>query len=418
MAFVSKILRLQMYLLAAFAVYVGLMFTLSVPSLQRHYLFLHKISVPMWPSYEAPHKHGIPEGQARNLRLTTRDGVEIGTWHHLPDSMYSKHADLLSRNETQLADKVFDEALATYPTFVYLHGNALNRAAPFRVLSYKLLSGVQDANVVAIDYRGFGDSDSFPTEDGVVQDARAAVDFVLERARGAKGKSPGITLIGQSLGTGIATQCALQMYRDGVHLDGLVLFAAFSSIRPMVAAFRMGGVVPMLGWLNYVPFKDELLDRLVLYKFDTDGAVRELLEGNLRDDGVRPPAIIVLHADNDDVIPVSHADVLMNTAVDTLHAGEKGSPFHVWNSNLPDIGNAHTIMRKTQTRPDNLPRLPNERVNLARGAPFSLIRLTVGGHNRLFDQNADLVRLMLPNNMNGKELKSPTAILDTAEESL
>ena len=201
------------------------------------------------PKYHAPHEYGVDPGQARNLRLNS-SGVAIGAWHNLPRSLYLEHV-----RDGVVPDAVYEQALVEYPTVVYLHGNALNRAAPFRVRSYQEISEVLNANVIAIDYRGFGDSESFPTEEGVVLDARAAVQFVLDHARrpDRTGPAPGLTLMGQSLGTGVAAQCALRLVREGIHVDGVVLLAAFSSLRPLVAAFRMGGVVPLLGWLDYVP---------------------------------------------------------------------------------------------------------------------------------------------------------------------
>ena len=37
------------------------------------------------------------------------------------------------------------------------------------------------ANVLAIDYRGFGDSTGVPSEEGLVIDARSAFDWVVEK---------------------------------------------------------------------------------------------------------------------------------------------------------------------------------------------------------------------------------------------
>lgn len=116
------------------------------------------------------------------------------------------------------------------------HGNAMNRAAPFRVEAYDQLtnstvSSQGGLNVVAIDYRGFGDSTGHPTEQGVLCDARAAWRWVMHRRRlalqrnqlAARTTTPvsfleqggGIYLVGQSLGTGIASRLMLDLARVG-----------------------------------------------------------------------------------------------------------------------------------------------------------------------------------------------------------
>ena len=35
-------------------------------------------------------------------------------------------------------------------------------------------------------------------------------------------------------------------------------------MRAPTLVFVMGGVVPLLGWLDYVPFKEEILDKKLL----------------------------------------------------------------------------------------------------------------------------------------------------------
>lgn len=75
----------------------------------------------------------------------------------LPTSYYVEHA---LRQRTP-EDSLYDEALGNpaYDTVMYFHGNAMNRAAPWRTDLYKRLSDKFDhLNIIAIDYRGFGDS--------------------------------------------------------------------------------------------------------------------------------------------------------------------------------------------------------------------------------------------------------------------
>jgi abhydrolase domain-containing protein 12 len=80
-----------------------------------------------------------------------------------------------------------------------------------------------DCNVIAIDYRGFGDSTGSPSQEGVLLDARSAWDYVsgvierlaeLEAANTVKPEDM-IMLAGQSLGTGVVSLLAGQLADDG-----------------------------------------------------------------------------------------------------------------------------------------------------------------------------------------------------------
>lgn len=104
----------------------------------------------------------------------------------------------------------------------------MNRAAPIRIGAYNQLTSL-GMNVVAIDYRGFGDSEGQPTEEGVLRDARAAYRWIVERQQGAARLSRGerldeitddvfagqILLSGQSLGTGVASRLTLDLVEAG-----------------------------------------------------------------------------------------------------------------------------------------------------------------------------------------------------------
>lgn len=77
--------------------------------------------------------------------------------------------------------------------------------------------------MIAIDYRGFGDSTGTPFEQGLIADARAVWDYVdsLQSSKGDKvkegeGEGEGVILIGQSLGTGVVSGLAGQLAQEGI----------------------------------------------------------------------------------------------------------------------------------------------------------------------------------------------------------
>lgn len=73
------------------------------------------------------------------------------------------------------------EALTSTDTVVlYLHGNAHNRSLQHRVQLYRLLLEM-GYYVLAIDYRGFGDSSPVDlTETSVVADARCCTELLYD----------------------------------------------------------------------------------------------------------------------------------------------------------------------------------------------------------------------------------------------
>jgi uncharacterized protein len=103
-------------------------------------------------------------------------------------------------------------------TFLAFHGNASNIAN--RATVYSFLHSMP-ANVLAVEYRGYGKSTGTPSEAGIYRDADAAYDY-LTAARHVPPDS--IISFGQSLGTAVATDLASRH-----RVAALVLEAPFPS---------------------------------------------------------------------------------------------------------------------------------------------------------------------------------------------
>ncbi len=116
-------------------------------------------------------------------------------------------------------------------TVLYLHGNGGNLAGPARWLAR--FGERARANVLVLDYRGYGRSEGTPSEEGLYRDAEAAYDHLVERHGAAPGR---LFVYGHSLGTGVAVELALRR-----PVAGLILEAPFTSI-PAV----LQGAVPFL----------------------------------------------------------------------------------------------------------------------------------------------------------------------------
>lgn len=277
------------------------------------------------------------------------------------------------------------------------HGNAMNRAAPFRIQAYSQFTAL-DVNVVAIDYRGFGDSAGLPSEEGLQRDARATYRWIKERQKEQQGMNssdielPDVYIAGQSLGTGVAARLALDLIRVEQSPKGLFLIAPYTSIANLLTSYKIGGFIPLFWPLGLWKVLSDLTDRHLYTRFESHKALYQIVKGgpsSLSQDeserygdleytlsrdallqelgqipsssdkkNTKPPNIIISHADDDAVIPNSHGRSLLDTISVALgHTPESitGVDYH-WGKTL-------SLQDKT-----------NERT-------YVLIKSRQGGHN-------------------------------------
>ncbi|MGE0109091.1 MAG: alpha/beta hydrolase [Bdellovibrionales bacterium] len=151
-------------------------------------------------------------------------------------------------------------------TIVFFHGNkdslitAHTVAKPYIAAEYGFL---------LVEYRGYSGLPGEPSEEGLYADARAYMNKLIASGVAAKD----IILFGHSLGSGVATQMAMEY-----EVAGLMLLAPFSSLEEM-AQLRF----------PFVPAHYLLLDR-----FDNDKKIpalhMPLLVANGTKDTVVPPS--------------------------------------------------------------------------------------------------------------------------------
>jgi len=157
-----------------------------------------------------------PDLTHEDVWLTSADGVRVHAWWIPAQASGSGGSSL--------------------PTFLCFHGNAANIA--WRADFYRFLRDLR-ANVLALEYRGYGHSEGAPSEEGIYADAEAAFNYLV-RDRGIPPER--VIAYGQSLGTAVAAHLAA-----GHFLGGVVLEAPFPSARAL--ARRIYWFLPGLGWL-------------------------------------------------------------------------------------------------------------------------------------------------------------------------
>lgn len=179
-------------------------------------------------------------------------------------------------------------------TLLYFHGNGGNIGHRIEIIKRFHDLGL---NVFIFDYRGYGRSSGSPSEAGTYADALAAWNHLTVR-RGIPAQA--ILLYGESLGSAVAAWLAAR------HTPrGLAIYAAFTSIPDMAR--------------HLYPF---LPSRLIArFRYDTR---KELAQ-------VSCP-ILILHSEEDEMIPFSHAKALSAAAAGTvslvpLKGGHNEAPF-------------------------------------------------------------------------------------------
>lgn len=168
------------------------------------------------------------------------------------------------------------QPLPDYPTVLYFHGNAghLGMRAP------KLAAfAAQGFGVLAVSWRGYGASTGLPSENGLYEDARAALAILVE-SYGIPMER--IVLYGESLGTGVA-----------VHFGALTGFAMVVLEAPYTSVEKRAQEK-----FFYVP-----VHYILRSKFDSLSKI-----------GTLSSPLLVIHGEKDDIIPIKHGRTLFDAA--------------------------------------------------------------------------------------------------------
>jgi fermentation-respiration switch protein FrsA (DUF1100 family) len=235
--------RMLGYLVAILITYLCLLVVLRV--FENRLIFFPDIPGRLSGDWQP---HGLP---VEDVWLRTADGVKLHAW--------------------------WIAASGAEFTFVAFHGNAANIAN--RADIYQFLRSVP-ANVLAVEYRGYGKSEGKPDETGLYLDAQAAYEYLVRD----RGVPPGrVVAIGHSLGTAVAADLA-----SNHQVAGLVLEAPFPS--GAAVAKRVYPFLPGLG-------------AVLKSKFETGKKLAQ----------VRAP-VLVVHCKDDPVIPFALGENVFRAA--------------------------------------------------------------------------------------------------------
>ena len=175
------------------------------------------------------------------VKITTTDNIELLGWFH-------------------------QKNLKDFKTLIFFHGNAGSLENRIHKLNH-----FQDMNInfLIIAWRGFSGNDGKPTEQGLYEDGKSAIDWLIKKGIDEKN----LILYGESLGTGVATHLA-----QNKSFAGVILETPFTS---MIEAAKV--------FYPYIPIKLLLKDKFENYK---------------KIKNINSP-ILVMHGEGDKIVPFS-----------------------------------------------------------------------------------------------------------------
>lgn len=228
-------------LLGTFAViagiYIGIMAAMFF--MQRSLMYLPNTT---------PVIHPLLAG-ARSVMLEAVDGIKILAWELSPQQ--------------------------EMPYVVYFHGNAGSIVDRTEKLAELANRGF---GIMAVSYRGYGGSDGLPSEEGLYNDARAAIKHLKDQGVA----EDRMIFYGESLGSGIAVQMATEFTAKA-----LVLEAPYTSV-----ARRAQEIYFFIPTYFLVRDRYDSIDKIA---------------------NVKSP-LLIMHGEKDLTIPVSHGKKLFAAA--------------------------------------------------------------------------------------------------------
>ena len=176
-----------------------------------------------------------------NVRIKTSDNIELLGWYH-------------------------EKNLKDFKTLIFFHGNAGSLENRIHKLNH-----FRDMNInfLIIAWRGFSGNNGNPSEQGLYEDGKSAIDWLIKKGVSEKN----LILYGESLGTGVATHLA-----QNKDFAGVILETPFTSMIDAAKKFY-----------PYIPVKLLLKDKFENYK---------------KIKNINSP-ILIMHGEVDQLVPFS-----------------------------------------------------------------------------------------------------------------
>ena len=206
----------------------------------------------------------------QEVKIVTDDNIDLLAWYHNKD-------------------------INKFKTILYLHGNAGSLENRIHKINH-----FEDMNInfLLLSWRGFSGNKGEPTEQGLYQDARSAVKWLIKQGVFEEN----IIIYGESLGTGVTTEIA-----QNKNFAGIILESPFTS---MVAA----------GKSKYPIFPIRLL-------------LKDRYESDKKIKNIKSP-VLIMHGEQDNIVPFWMGEKMFQLANEP-----KYSYFSKYDDHMMDFNN-------------------------------------------------------------------------------
>lgn len=306
---------------AVIGLYAILLGMLTTSTFQAHVVYLHAIQMTWSKDLNVPETWGFLRNQVTPFYIPTSDGERLYSWLILPIELYRKHelslvaepdglvSDITSRGSFQLLRDDPEARLV-----LHFHGAGGTVASGHRVPNYRALSAGQPAKifVLTFDYRGFGHSTDAPSEQGLILDALAVIDWAQNVAGIPQSR---ILVFGQSMGTAVSVAVTQQLAAQSppVVFAGTILVAPFVDVPTLVATYRVAGTIPILSPLARFPLLFSYLQRFIRDCWPSKDRIAQYVLSN--EANGKPYWLTIIHAEDDYDIPWHHTQAIFWHAV-------------------------------------------------------------------------------------------------------
>ncbi|XP_042438323.1 alpha/beta hydrolase domain-containing protein WAV2-like [Zingiber officinale] len=180
------------------------------------------------------------------------------------------------------------------PTVLFFQENAGNIA--HRLEFVQIMMQKLHCNVFMLSYRGYGESDGYPSQHGIIMDAQAALDHLIQRTDIDTSR---IVVFGRSLGGAVGAMLARN---NPDKVSAIILENTFTSILDMAAI-----MFPFLKWFigSNGPKGPKILNYFVRSPWSTIDII----------DKIEQP-ILFLSGLRDELVPPSHMQMLRSKAIE------------------------------------------------------------------------------------------------------
>ena len=306
---------------AAVAFYAALLSLLATSTFQSHVVYLHAVQMTWFKDLNVPETFGFLRNQVTPFSIQTPSGGKLYAWHILPIELYRKNELALVSEPagfvSDISSRVGFQLLRDDPEarlVLHFHGAGGTVASGYRVPNYRALSAGHPGkiHVLTFDYRGFGRSIGTPSEQGLIDDALAVVDWAMNFAGIPASR---IAIFSQSMGTAVTAAVSSHLAKQSppVVFAGTVLVAPFSDIATLVATYRVAGTIPILSPVARFPWLFRALQHFISDKWPSKDRLADYVHTN--EQNKQDYRLTLIHAKDDYDIPWTHTPVLFWHAV-------------------------------------------------------------------------------------------------------